>query len=209
MSYQNQIEHFKTIFWKCYLIEVGADNGLKISLGVIVGMGMMFSSAVSILKNPEYTGFVMSICMFFMCGMMGKMVATNLVRDRMIKFRLTLQLVGVHQSAYLAANMIFALMWGVLQVILLVISLLFFGMIFIPAQYQGTIMTIEVMLPIFMNTSLFLMAFVAMCAAFSAVIRQYEYASEIIGKFSFLCIFLPIAYAVSTFVRAMNLISKA
>ena len=36
-----------------------------------------------------------------------------------------------------------------------------------------------------------------MCAAFSALISEYEFAAAIIGKFTFLGIFIPLAYAVS------------
>ena len=197
MLSERQLQHFKTLFWKCYIIEVGADNGIKISLGVILGMGFFFSGLVSVFKNGTVTAFIMSICMFFMCGMMGRMVATNLVRDRKIKFRLTLQLVGVQQRIYLAANLCFALMWGLIQVLLLLVSLVFFGAILTTDFFSGSVIDADALFSIFLNTSLFLMAFVAMCAAFSAVIRQYEYASEIIGKYSFLCIFLPIAYIIS------------
>ncbi len=188
--------HFKALLWKCYQIEMGADKSLWGSLALIIGLAFLACIICSVSGKASITALAISICMFFMCGMVGRLVCVNLIRDRKIKFRLTLQLVGVKQSVYLAANVLFGLVWGMAQVLILLVAIIVLGMIFASTYFRAESFSPGPIVMMLLNTILFLMGFIAMCAAFSALIKQYEYSAEIIGKYTFLCIFLPIAYLV-------------
>jgi ATP-binding cassette subfamily A (ABC1) protein 3 len=207
----SDFSHFGTLLWKCYKLELDSMSKIVWSVVIVLILGAAFGTSAGTLSSSSSGAgtfassllpMLLTFFMFFMCGMSGKTIAVNLVRDRKVKFRLTLQLVGVKQYSYLASNLVFAIAWGLLQLVALL------GVMTIFAKVSGLqkmehLIDAEKALEYIVTTVLFLMAFLAMCAAFSGLIKQYDFAGEIIGKFTFLGIFIPLAYMVSTFVNAM------
>jgi len=196
-------EAFKTIIWKCYLLELNSVSKYAWSIASIIIVGYAFGMVAKYSQSGSFIPIVMNIFMFLMCGIVGRTIAINLIRDRKVKFRLTLQLVGVKQSVYLSANFFFAIMWGVVQVVLLLFALIFFAELLgdsklsLPFSFSQTSQFL-------LDTVLFLLAYLAMCAAFSGLITQYDFSSEIISKFTFLGLFLPIAFVVSSVLNALS-----
>lgn len=200
--------HFSTLLWKCYILELDSVSKYIWSIATAIIFGLVFGPIARYTSDTSILAVVMYAFMIFQCGIVGRMVGINLVRDRQIKFRLTLQLVGVQQSSYLASNYVFSLIWGFIQIVILLVTIMVMYMFLIgsdggvkPAGGKFDFMDF---VEYFFSTGLFLLAFLAMCSAFSAIIKQYEYASDIIGKFTFLSMFIPISYAFSGVVSALN-----
>lgn len=203
----SDFQHFLTLFRKCLTIELDSPSKYFWNIGILFFAGFVFGLIARNMVNMAYVVSLVAVFTFFQCGFVGKMIATNLVRDRTVKFRLTLQLVGVKQSVYMAANIIFAILYGLIQIILLIVFIYFFAMVFGINNQVGASMGIKLdfnLLGTFMiNSICFLLAYLAMCAAFSGLITQYDFASEIIGKFTFISIFVPVAYVASSFITAL------
>ena len=154
-------EAFKTIIWKCYLLELNSVSKYAWSIASIIIVGYAFGMVAKYSQSGSFIPIVMNIFMFLMCGIVGRTIAINLIRDRKVKFRLTLQLVGVKQSVYLSANFFFAIMWGVVQVVLLLFALIFFAELLgdsnlsLPFSFSQTSQFL-------LDTVLFLLAYLAM-----------------------------------------------
>lgn len=204
------VEHFKVLLWKNLIIEMDSTSKYFINLGIIVLLGIAFGSSVYVLKSASYVQLLLSVFLFFQCGFVGRMVALNLIRDRKIKFRLTLQLVGVRQSIYLASNMIFSVLFGIIQMILTLVSLFIFGFLFSlminqpSTSEKGFEFDFSSFSMFLISSILFLMAYVAMCAAFSGLVNQYVFAGDIVGKFTFITTFVPLAYIGSALINFLT-----
>ena len=207
----SDMQHFVTLMKKNLLIEMDSKSKYYWNIGIILFLGLIFGMAASQVANMAYVLFIVSIFTFLQCGFVGKMIATNLIRDRNIKFRLTLQLVGVKQSVYMASNIVFAILYGIIQILLLLVSIFLFSVLFgignrpVSNNENDLVKLDASMFFTFLSSAiLFLLAYLAMCAAFSGLISQYEFSSEIIGKFTFITIFVPIAFVVSSFISAIT-----
>ena len=195
--------HFWALLKKCVWIEMDSPSKYFWNIGIIILLGLIFGLIGKNITNESYMIFLVNAFMFLQCGFNGKMIAMNLVRDRKAKFRLTLQLIGVKQSVYMAANITFAILYGMIQILLLLGSIFMFSMMF---SLGSTTFKLDLGAfgEFFGNAILFLLAYLAMCAAFSGLITQYDFASEIIGKFTFISIFVPLAYVASSFLTGLS-----
>lgn len=75
---------------------------------------------------------------------------------------------------------------------------MFFGIMLIDHFWSQSVYNAGMMTMLFIDTTLFLTAYIAMMAAVSALIKRYEFAEEIIKQVSFLFFFIPLVYRIST-----------
>lgn len=139
---------------------------------------------------------------FFQSGVFGQQMGLNLIQDRKIKFRVTLQLVGVHQSIYLVANYLFSLLFATVYTLLLLTIMVLSYFIFHGEFWTG--FSVSELIQSYFTTLLFLLSFLSFCASFSAILNQYDYASNILKKFTFVSILIPFLYIVSQVVIFFN-----
>ena len=203
------LDHFKTLMWKCLILELDSRSKYIYNILIVIVVGVVFGMTASNFNKMEYIQALIAVFLFLQCGFVGRMIALNLVRDRKIKFRLTLQLIGVRQRVYMAANIMFTILYGLIQMLFLLLCIFIFASIFKVSQISGQTtgsfeFNIGSFLEFFFNSTLFLLAYLAMCAAFSGLIHQYDFAADIVSKFTFITIFVPLAYVVSTLISTLS-----
>lgn len=208
----SDFEKLVSLLWKNLVLEMDKPSKyvwnivgiclMGLILGIVIGTIDLATSSpgesIELLQkiNQATKLAILYGVIFLRVGFIGRQVALNLVRDRKIKFRLTLQLLGVSQSVYTASNVIFSLIYGALQVLLLFFSM-FIATLMIPKLNLG--INSDTMTEFLVTVMIFFLAVIAIFAAFSALIRQYDYSSEIVDKYSFLLLFVPMTYMINQF----------
>lgn len=208
-------EKLTTLLWKNLILEMDKKSSyiwnivitcfIGLILGIIIGTLNVAEDASqsSGIKDVAQTIklAILYVVIFFRVGFIGRQVALNLVRDRKIKFRLTLQLLGVSQGIYITSNVVFSFLYGAIQVMLLFFSMVI-STFLIPSLNLG--IRTDTLIEFMASTFAFFLAVIGVFAAFSAVIRQYDYSSEIIDKFSFIVLFVPVTYMINQFLMLMR-----
>jgi ATP-binding cassette subfamily A (ABC1) protein 3 len=196
------LKGFVTLMWKNWKTELGSSSRLIWNVVGIMVVGASFGAACIYVINAFFVPILMTLYMFLLAGLLGRMVAINLIRDRRTKFRLNLHLLGVHQTTYITTTMLFYILWGILNVACLMMSLVLFSE-FMEDPDDPFPFSNEQIISFAISTVTFILAYMGMCATMSALIRNYDFAGEIIDKVTFLGIFIPAALVISYFMSAI------
>jgi ATP-binding cassette, subfamily A (ABC1), member 3 len=213
----SNMDLFHSLLWKSFMLEMDKKsryvwnvviNGIiGFILGIIIGNISLSknkndpTSAQLFRVEQSFKLAILYIVIFFRVGFIGRQIALNLVRDRRIKFRLTLQLLGVNQLIYIISNVLFSLIYGAVQVFILFFSM-YATTLMIPTLSVG--ITSDTLVEFIVSTFGLFLAVIGIFAAFSAFIRQYDYSSEIVDKYSFMLLFVPVTYMCNQFLMLLR-----
>ena len=203
-SLAKSVNHFVTLFWKSYILEL--DNTRTFTIGLLSTLAMgFFTGGFGAGSNENYVMvFTVYIMTTVKTAVLTRSIGLNLIRDRKTKFRLTLQLVGVGQGAYLASSMCFSWVLGMAQLLTMLVGT-YIGTFIFGRSAGNCWLSAGDWLPEYMIAiSFFLFAGIAMAATISSFIRQYDFSGEVIAKLGFMLYIMPVVYVFARFINSIS-----
>lgn len=198
------VNHFLTLFWKSYILELDNRRTFTISLISTLAMGFFTGVFGSAFQQNYAMVFAVYVMTTVKAAVLTRSIGLNLIRDRKTKFRLTLQLVGVDQLPYIASSICFSWVLGMAQLVVMMVGT-YLGSVLLGQSSGPCWLNAGQWLPeYYLGISFFLFSGIALAATISAFIRQYDFSGEVIAKLGFMIYIMPLVY---TFARFINSIS--